>query len=155
MISSPKVPTYDKDPKMSVHGVADKVIERVSNGEHQLIICNLAPPDMVGHTGIYDAAIEACTHTDQAIGNIWEACKKNNYILCVTSDHGNAEEMLDEEGKPKTSHTTNKVPFSVCSDKFKFTKKEGILGDVSPTVLTLMGLSQPKAMGGISLVESK
>jgi len=152
MIPSPKVATYDEDPKMSVHGVADKVAQRVSSNEYDLVICNLAPPDMVGHTGVYDAAVEAVTHTDQAIGRIWQACKDAGYILCVTADHGNAEEMIDEEGKPKTSHTTNKVPFSVCSTKYKFDKDGGVLGDVSPTLLFLLGLDKPEAMTGTDLM---
>ena len=146
MIPSPKVATYDKDPKMSVHGVADKVIERVNSKEHQLVLCNLAPPDMVGHTGIYDAAVEAVTHTDQAIGAIYEACEKNDYILFVTADHGNAEDCTI------TSHTTNPVPFNMCTHKHKLTKDKGILGDVAPTILKVMGVDQPKEMEGTSLV---
>jgi len=156
MIPSPKVATYDKEPKMSVHGVADKVAERIAEGECDLVICNLAPPDMVGHTGVYEAAVEAVGHTDHAIGTIFEACKKHNYILLVTSDHGNAEEMLNEEKGPKTSHTTNKVPFVMANapQGWRLKKTDGVLGDVAPTALAIMGVEQPKEMGGHSLLEA-
>ena len=111
---------------------------------------------MVGHTGVYKAAIEAVTATDKAIGVVYEACKKYGYTLFVTADHGNAEEMLNEEGKPKTAHTTNRVPFVMANapEGYSLTREgeAGVLGDVAPTVLALMGLGQPESMTGRSLL---
>ncbi|KAK5135134.1 hypothetical protein LTR08_005520 [Meristemomyces frigidus] len=154
MISSPKVATYDKEPKMSAMKVADKMCERIREGKHEFIMNNFAPPDMVGHTGVYDAAVVACGETDAAIGKVYEACKEAGYTLFVTSDHGNAEEMLTAEGTPKTSHTTNHVPFVMANapDGLNLKKTEGVLGDVAPTVLEVMGIEQPKEMGGKSLI---
>lgn len=111
---------------------------------------------MVGHTGVYDAAVQAVSATDAAIGTVYEACKKHGYVLFVTSDHGNAEEMLTEEGTPKTSHTTNRVPFVMANalKGYSLTKEgeAGVLGDVAPTVLAVMGIEQPEAMTGRSLL---
>jgi 2,3-bisphosphoglycerate-independent phosphoglycerate mutase len=157
MIASPKVATYDLDPKMSAAGVADKLCERISDNKYEFLMNNFAPPDMVGHTGVYKAAIEGVTATDKAIGQIYETCKKEGYVLFITSDHGNAEEMLNEEGTPKTSHTTNKVPFVMANapEGWSLKKQDGVLGDVAPTVLDVMGLEQPKEMSGHSLLQRK
>lgn len=157
MIPSPRVATYDLDPKMSAAGVADKLIERISTKKFEFLMNNFAPPDMVGHTGVYKAAIKGVEATDEAIGKVYEACKKEGYILFITADHGNAEEMLNEEGKPKTSHTTNKVPFVMANapEGYSLKKQDGVLGDVAPTILAVMGLDQPKEMGGTSLLKKK
>ncbi|KAI9858632.1 MAG: hypothetical protein M1824_004213 [Vezdaea acicularis] len=155
MISSPKVATYDLDPKMSAAGVADKLCERISEKKFEFLMNNFAPPDMVGHTGVYKAAIQGVAATDKAIGQVYECCKKEGYVLFVTADHGNAEEMLTETGgTPKTSHTTNKVPFVMANAPkgWGLKKKDGVLGDVAPTVLDAMGLEQPKEMSGQSLL---
>ncbi|KAI0640322.1 cofactor-independent phosphoglycerate mutase [Trametes polyzona] len=162
MIPSPKVPTYDKEPKMSVQGVADKVAELVRKGEDEFIMCNFAPPDMVGHTGVYDAAVEAIGHTDKAVGTVYKACQEAGYILLVTADHGNAEQMINPDtGAPHTAHTTNPVPFIMTGDpkvyKFAEDKKdgeeeEGAICDVAPTILDLMGLPKPEEMTGRSLL---
>jgi len=162
MIPSPKVATYDKEPKMSVQGVADKVAEIVKKGEHEFVMCNFAPPDMVGHTGIYDAAVEAISHTDAAVGTVYKACQEAGYILLITADHGNAEQMVNPQtGAPHTAHTTNPVPFIMTGDpkKFKFTvdkkdgeEEEGALCDVAPTVLDILGLPKPEEMSGRSLL---
>ncbi|KAA1477986.1 cofactor-independent phosphoglycerate mutase [Dentipellis sp. KUC8613] len=162
MIPSPKVATYDKDPKMSVQGVADKVAEVVKAKTHEFVMCNFAPPDMVGHTGVYDAAVEAVSRTDAAVGTVYKACQEAGYILLITADHGNAEQMLNPEtGNPHTAHTTNPVPFIMTGDpaKFKFTvdkkdgeEEEGALADVAPTVLDILGLPQPEEMTGRSLL---
>jgi len=154
MVPSPKVATYDLQPKMSAAGVAEKLSERIGEGNFEFLMNNFAPPDMVGHTGVYDAAVEAVTETDKAIGTVYEACKKHGYILFVTADHGNAEEMLSEEGTPKTSHTTNKVPFVMANapEGWSLTKSDGVLGDVAPTVLAAMGLGQAHDMTGRSLL---
>ncbi|KIL71122.1 hypothetical protein M378DRAFT_65056 [Amanita muscaria Koide BX008] len=155
MIPSPKVATYDKDPKMSSHGVADMVAELLKKGEHEFIMCNFAPPDMVGHTGVYEAAVEAITETDAAVGTIAKAAEEAGYILLITADHGNAEQMINPEtGAPHTAHTTNPVPFIITGgpNKFKFLEndkkeksnpdsegeEEGALSDVAPTILAIM-----------------
>ena len=110
MIPSPKVATYDKQPEMSVQGVADKVAEVVKSSEYEFIMCNFAPPDMVGHTGDYDAAVVAIGATDKAVKTVYDACEEAGYVLCVTADHGNAEQMLDPNtGNPHTAHTTSKL----------------------------------------------
>ncbi len=149
MIPSPKVATYDKDPKMSAHGVAEKVAELLKKGEHEFIMCNFAPPDMVGHTGLYDAAVEAISETDKAVGTVADAAKEAGYVLAITADHGNAEQMINPEtGAPHTAHTTNPVPFIVTGgiklvtdDKPEDDSEEqepGALCDVAPTILAIM-----------------
>ncbi|KDQ55721.1 hypothetical protein JAAARDRAFT_37145 [Jaapia argillacea MUCL 33604] len=165
MIPSPKVATYDKQPEMSAQGVADKVAELVKKKEYEFVMCNFAPPDMVGHTGVFDAAVEAIGATDKAVGTVYEACEEAGYILLITADHGNAEEMINPEtGAPHTAHTTNAVPFIMTGDvktlKFSEDKKEGdeepgALCDVAPTVLDIMGLLQPEEMTGRSLLEKE
>ncbi|KIK06336.1 hypothetical protein K443DRAFT_276907 [Laccaria amethystina LaAM-08-1] len=168
MIPSPKVATYDKEPKMSVHGVAAKVAEVLRKGEDQFVMCNFAPPDMVGHTGVYDAAVVAITETDKAVGTVYKAAEEAGYILLITADHGNAEQMKDPvTGNPHTAHTTNAVPFIMtgnpdilkfAEEKVETEKKEedeeegGALCDVAPTILAILGLEQPKEMSGRSLL---
>ncbi|KAI0042965.1 cofactor-independent phosphoglycerate mutase [Auriscalpium vulgare] len=165
MIASPKVATYDKQPEMSVQKVADKVAEVVKAKTHEFVMCNFAPPDMVGHTGVFDAAVEAITNTDKAVGTVYQACQEAGYILLITADHGNAEQMLNPDtGAPHTAHTTNKVPFIMTGDPAKYQflgddeKKEdeedGALCDVAPTVLDLLGLPKPEEMSGRSLLKA-
>ncbi|KAK4131077.1 hypothetical protein BT67DRAFT_169212 [Trichocladium antarcticum] len=152
--SNKSVATYDKAPEMSADGVADQVCKRLGEQKFPFVMNNFAPPDMVGHTGVYEAAIVACEATDRAIGKILEGCKKNGYILFITSDHGNAEEMKFPDGKPKTSHTTNKVPFIMANapEGWSLKKEDGVLGDVAPTVLAAMGLPVPSEMTGANLL---
>lgn len=154
MIASPRVATYDLQPDMSAQAVADKLSERIAENDFEFLMNNFAPPDMVGHTGVYEAAVKAVAATDVAIGTVYEACKKHGYVLFITADHGNAEEMLTEEGTPKTSHTTNKVPFIMANAPkgWSLKKKDGVLGDVAPTILACMGLEQAEAMTGHSLL---
>ena len=157
LIPSPKVATYDLEPPMSAQKVADKLNERIGSKKFEFLMNNFAPPDMVGHTGVYKAAITAVGATDHAIGTVYDTCVKEGYVLFVTSDHGNAEEMLDDKGNPKTSHTTNKVPFVMAHapEGWSLKKQDGVLGDVAPTILEAMGLEQPKEMGGHSLLVKK
>ncbi|KAM7186993.1 BPG-independent PGAM [Naviculisporaceae sp. PSN 640] len=152
--SNKSVATYDKAPEMSADGVANQVVKRLAEQEFPFVMNNFAPPDMVGHTGVYEAAIVGCAATDKAIGKILEGCKKEGYILFITADHGNAEEMKFPDGKPKTSHTTNKVPFIMANapEGWSLKKEGGVLGDVAPTVLAAMGLPQPEEMTGSSLL---
>ena len=139
---------------MSAMAVADKLCERIKDGKFEFLMNNFAPPDMVGHTGVYEAAIKGVAETDKAIGKVFETCKENGYVLFVTADHGNAEEMINEEGTPKTSHTTNLVPFVMANAPkgWSLKKTDGVLGDVAPTVLECMGLDKPKEMDGSSLL---
>jgi 2,3-bisphosphoglycerate-independent phosphoglycerate mutase len=152
LIDSPKVATYDLQPEMSVLKVADKVAEIVKSKEYEFVMCNFAPPDMVGHTGKYEPAVAAISHTDKAVKTVYEACKEAGYILLVTADHGNAEQMVNAEtGAPHTAHTTNPVPFIMTADPkvYSFAEdgegtEEGALCDVAPTILALMGLEKPE-----------
>ena len=137
---------------MSVQSVADKVAEVVRAKTHEFVMCNFAPPDMVGHTGVYDAAVEAIGFTDKAVKTVYDACEEAGYILLITADHGNAEQMINAEtGAPHTAHTTNPVPFIMTGDpkKLHFIEdkkpaegeeevEEGALCDVAPTILDLM-----------------
>ncbi|EGS22126.1 phosphoglycerate mutase-like protein [Thermochaetoides thermophila DSM 1495] len=152
--SNKSVPTYDKAPEMSADGVAKQVCKRLGEGRFPFVMNNFAPPDMVGHTGVYEAAILGVEATDKAIGKIYEACKEHGYILFITADHGNAEEMKFPDGSPKTSHTTNKVPFIMANapEGWSLKKEGGVLGDVAPTVLEAMGLPVPAEMTGKSLL---
>uniref|UniRef100_A0A9J2PGV5 2,3-bisphosphoglycerate-independent phosphoglycerate mutase n=1 Tax=Ascaris lumbricoides TaxID=6252 RepID=A0A9J2PGV5_ASCLU len=108
LVPSPKVATYDLLPPMSSAGVADKMVEQINSKKHPFVMCNFAPPDMVGHTGVYEAAVKACEATDTAIGRIFEACKANGYVMMVTADHGNAEKMMAPDGSKHTAHTCNR-----------------------------------------------
>jgi 2,3-bisphosphoglycerate-independent phosphoglycerate mutase len=151
MIPSPKVATYDKEPKMSAHGIAERVAELLKKGEHEFIMSNFAPPDMVGHTGVYNTAVEAISETDEAVGTIAKAAKDAGYILAITMDHGNAEQMINPEtGAPHTAHTTNPVPFIVtggiklvtdddkAEDDDSEEQEPGALCDVAPMILAIM-----------------
>lgn len=174
MIPSPKVPTYDKQPEMSAQGVADKVAEVLKEGKYDFVMCNFAPPDMVGHTGVYDAAVKAISATDAAVGTIAQAASAAGYVLLITADHGNAEQMINPDtGAPHTAHTTNPVPFIVkapatggSGEVYKFLSDEeagkgekkgetdeGALCDVAPTILDVMGLPEPEEMTGRSLLK--
>jgi len=175
MIPSPKVATYDKQPEMSAQGVADKVAEVLAEESQDFVMCNFAPPDMVGHTGVYDAAVDAVGATDKTVGTIYDAAQKHGYVLLITADHGNAEQMKDPKtGNPHTAHTTNPVPFLMAGvgeskglkfkeDKAKEPKDKDedskvdeedppALCDVAPTVLDVMGLPIPEEMTGRSLL---
>jgi len=159
LVPSPKVPTYDLKPEMSVQEVATEVIKAIESGKYPFIMCNFAPPDMVGHTGVFDATVKAVRATDHAVGRVLEAALKHNYVLVVTADHGNAEEMIDEHDRPKTAHTTRLVPLNIAWPDsmpfpFKLARQRGGLSDVAPTVLHIMGLPIPKEMTGKSMLES-
>ncbi|XP_037279932.2 2,3-bisphosphoglycerate-independent phosphoglycerate mutase [Rhipicephalus microplus] len=154
LVPSPKVATYDLKPEMSSEGVANKMVAVINEKKYPFVMCNFAPPDMVGHTGVYEAALKAVAATDVGIGRIMEACAMNNYVLLVTADHGNAEMMMTADNKPVTKHTTNKVPFCINGGGYKFCKPEHTpaLCDVAPTVLDLLKIPQPPEMTGKSLL---
>jgi 2,3-bisphosphoglycerate-independent phosphoglycerate mutase len=152
LVPSPKVATYDLQPEMSADGVADKTIEGIAAG-YPFIVLNFANPDMVGHTGVLDAAVTAVETVDSAIGRIVDAGDKAGYVVVITTDHGNAEEMIDENGQPKTAHTTNLVPVVVTgASEVTSLRDGGRLSDVAPTVLELLGLTPPPEMTARSLI---
>ncbi len=152
LIPSPKVATYDQKPEMSAYEVADAVIEKIMEDIYDVIILNFANPDMVGHTGIFEAAVSAVEAVDKCIGKVAKIIDEKGGTLLVTADHGNAEQMLDYvTGEPYTAHTCNPVPFILVSDKAR-KLKSGKLADIAPTMLELLGIVQPKEMTGESLI---
>lgn len=156
MIQSPKVPTYDLEPEMSAKGVTDGAIERIRSGKYDLIIMNYANADMVGHTGVIEATIKAVETVDTCIGRIVETTLAIGGDVLITADHGNAEQLIDyNTGKPLTSHTTYPVPLYLVAPQYAQAKlrSDGILADVSPTILQIMHLPQPKDMQGRSLIQ--
>lgn len=155
LVASPKVATYDMQPEMSAFEVCENVLKAIDNPEYQFILVNFANPDMVGHTGVIEAATKACKVVDECVGKIAEACKANDIVMLLTADHGNSETMVDEEtGKPMTAHTTNEVPFVVINAPSGTELREtGALCDVAPTVLQLFGIKQPEEMTGKSLIK--
>ncbi|MDF7673932.1 2,3-bisphosphoglycerate-independent phosphoglycerate mutase [Acetobacteraceae bacterium ESL0709] len=154
LVASPKVATYDMQPEMSSVELTDQAVKAISSGKYDMIILNFANPDMVGHTGSLEAAIKAVEAVDVGLGRIGEAIEKAGGVLLVTADHGNCETMKNPEtGGPHTAHTTNKVPFILAYTKKKQHVHDGRLADLAPTILHLMGLKQPPAMTGQSLID--
>ena len=148
---SPKVATYDLKPEMSATEVSNKFIFEVENKSFDFACLNFANPDMVGHTGNFDAAVRACEVVDKEVSRIVDAATKNGYTILLTADHGNAEKMINDNGSPHTYHTTNLVPFIIISDN-KFIPKDGKLGDIAPTVLKIMGVDIPNEMSANVLI---
>jgi 2,3-bisphosphoglycerate-independent phosphoglycerate mutase len=153
LIPSPKVATYDLQPEMSAPLVASTVIEKIKEDAYDVYILNFANPDMVGHTGVFDAAVEAIETLDGLIGQITDAILEKDGQILLTADHGNADYMIDDEGKPVTKHSTSKVPLChICREPMPFKATTGKLADISPTLLTMMGLEVPAGMEGNVLV---
>ena len=155
LVPSPKVATYDKKPEMSVFEVTDKVIEAIASKKYDAIIMNIANPDMVGHTGFMDATVEAVHDTDVAVGRILDAVEKVDGVALITADHGNAELMFDDKtGQPHTAHTTNPVPLILVDPKKRFgtLRGGGVLSNVAPTILTILGIDKPAEMTAESLL---
>ena len=157
LIPSPKVATYDLKPEMSVYEVTEKLVDAIENQRFDVIICNFANGDMVGHTGIMDAALKAVAAVDECLGRVEKAIKDVDGVLIVTADHGNAEKMVDEKtGQPYTAHTVGKVQAVLVNDNDKDIKlKDGKLADIAPTMLSLLNIEKPKEMNGTSLIEKK
>lgn len=155
LLPSPRdVATYDLKPGMSAEAVTDALVEAWNSNTYSLVVCNLANLDMVGHTGIIPAAIEACEVVDACVGRIADAVLESGGRLIVTADHGNAEELLDAAHQPQTAHSLNLVPFVLMEKGHHFTmRSDGKLGDIAPTILGLWGVALPDAMTGVSLVE--
>lgn len=152
IIPSPHVKTYDQAPEMSAYEVTERVVKSINSEKYGFILLNLNNCDMVGHTGNMDAAVRAVEVVDECVGLIVDACKEHHYVCVITADHGNAEELLDSKGAPTTEHTNNPVPFIVIGHDCKL-RSSGVLGDVSPTVLHIMGIRQPEEMTGKSLIK--
>ncbi|NDI99347.1 2,3-bisphosphoglycerate-independent phosphoglycerate mutase [Flavobacterium sp. LaA7.5] len=148
---SPKVATYDLQPEMSAYELKDALIPELQKGEADFVCLNFANGDMVGHTGIMEAAIKACEAVDDCTKQVIEAALANNYTTIVIADHGNCETMINPDGSPNTAHTTNPVPIILVDKELK-TIHDGVLGDIAPTILQLMGLPQPEAMTRHSLL---
>ncbi len=154
LVASPKVATYDLQPEMSAYEVADKLVGALDEQKYDFICLNFANGDMVGHTGIYEAIEKAVKAVDACVEKVVECAKKNGYEVVMIADHGNADNAINADGTPNTAHSLNPVPVVVVSDRVKRVEN-GILADVAPTVLKLMGLEQPAEMGGHALVEMK
>ena len=153
LVNSPKVATYDLQPEMSAYEVTDRLIERIESGKYDVIILNYANCDMVGHTGVFDAAKAAVEAVDTCVGRVLDAIAKQDGVALITADHGNADKMYEEDGSPFTAHTTNPVPFCVVGYPCKKLRKGGRLADIAPTMLQILGLPQPAEMDGRSLIE--
>ncbi len=155
LIPSPKVATYDLKPEMSAYEVADKAVELIEGGEYDVMILNFANSDMVGHTGVLEAAEKAVKAVDECTGKVVDAIRRMGGQVMITADHGNSEMMVDPEtGGPFTAHTTNPVPFILVSDQYQGAelRADGILADIAPTLLQLMGEEKPEEMEGKSLI---
>ncbi len=151
LIDSPDVATYDLKPEMSAYTVTDEVTERINSGKYDVIILNFANCDMVGHTGVFDAAAAAVRTVDECVDKVVAAVVKASGVALVTADHGNSEQMYYPDGSPFTAHTTNPVPFMVVGWPCKL-REGGVLGDIAPTMLQIMGIEQPADMTGKSLI---
>lgn len=145
---SPKVATYDLKPEMSAADIRDKIIPELNSKSADFICLNFANPDMVGHTGDFDAAVKACETVDQCASAVVNTALENDYLSIVIADHGNSDMMVNPDGSPNTAHTTNLVPFIVLDNEFKGSLKKGKLGDLAPTILHFMGLEIPAEMTG-------
>jgi 2,3-bisphosphoglycerate-independent phosphoglycerate mutase len=155
LIPSPKeVPTYDQKPEMSAPGITEELLKRLHSGIYGFVLCNFANPDMVGHTGKLPAAVRAVETVDQCLGKIVEEILRQEGTLLITADHGNCEQMVDEQGAPHTAHTTNLVPFLLIGKRFEKERLRsgGKLIDIAPTLLEILGIPKPSAMTGESLI---
>ncbi len=153
LIASPKVATYDLQPEMSAPEVTEEVLKRIESEKYDVIILNFANCDMVGHTGVFDCAVKAVETVDECVGKVVEAVRARDGVVCITADHGNADQMIDPETKDVfTAHTTNPVPFIVVGKDCTL-REGGRLADIAPTLLQLMGLEKPAEMSGESLIK--
>lgn len=155
LIDSPKISTFDLKPEMSAYEVCDEACARIRSGKYDMVILNYANCDMVGHTGIFDAAVKAVETVDECVGKLYDAVMNMGGVILITADHGNADKMYEDDGSPFTAHTTNPVPLIVAGfgHDFKLKEQGGRLCDLSPTMLDIMGIEQPNEMTGVSLIE--
>ncbi|SHJ83918.1 2,3-bisphosphoglycerate-independent phosphoglycerate mutase [Tepidibacter formicigenes] len=152
LIPSPKIATYDLKPEMSAHEVTDELLARLDEDKYDFIVLNFANPDMVGHTGVFDAAVKAVETVDECLGKVIDKIVSLGGKALITADHGNAEEMYDEEKKPITAHSTNVVPCVVVTDEDIKLREDGRLCDLAPTILDFMNIEKPEEMTGNSLI---
>ena len=157
LVNSPKVATYDLKPEMSAYEVCDKLTEAIRSGKYDVVIINFANPDMVGHTGVLEAAVKAVEAVDACVGKAVEAIRETDGVMFICADHGNAEQLVDyETGEPFTAHTTNQVPFLLVNYDPAYTLRDGgCLADIVPTLIEIMGMEQPAEMTGKSLLIKK
>jgi 2,3-bisphosphoglycerate-independent phosphoglycerate mutase len=152
LVKSPAVATYDLQPEMSAYEVTDKLVPAIKSGKYDMIILNFANCDMVGHTGVFDAAVKAVEAVDTCVGKVIDAVKEMDGVALITADHGNADKMYEADGAIFTAHTTNPVPFCVVNYPCKLREKGGKLADIAPTMLQILNLPQPEEMTGSSLI---
>jgi 2,3-bisphosphoglycerate-independent phosphoglycerate mutase len=152
IVQSPKVATYDLKPEMSAYEVTDVLLPEIETEQYAFICLNFANADMVGHTGVWQAAIKAAETVDKCVERVVTTALAHGYTIFLTADHGNSDYLVNEDGSPNTAHTLNPVPLFVISNQWKGTVKPGKLGDIAPSILTIMGLPIPKEMTGEVLV---
>lgn len=157
LVNSPKVATYDLQPEMSAYKVCEGLVDAIKSDKYDVIIVNFANPDMVGHTGVEAAAIQAIEAVDECVGKVVDAIKEVDGQMFICADHGNAEQLIDYETKqPFTAHTINPVPFILVNYDDGYTLREGgCLADIAPTLIEMMGMTQPEEMTGKSLLIKK
>ena len=153
LVASPKVATYDLKPEMSAYEAKDKLVEAIGTGKYDWIVVNFANGDMVGHTGIYEAIEKAVTAVDNCVHDVVEAAKANGYETIIIADHGNADNAVNPDGSANTAHSLNPVPFIYVTENKAAKVKNGVLADVAPSILHIMGLEQPQEMTGVCLIE--
>jgi 2,3-bisphosphoglycerate-independent phosphoglycerate mutase len=153
LVQSPKVPTYDLQPEMSAPGVKNAIVPKLRNGEADFVCLNFANGDMVGHTGVYEAIYKAVMAVDQCAKEVVEAALAGGYTVMIIADHGNADNAVNEDGSENTAHSLNPVPCILISNKKDIQLENGILADVAPTLLSVMGLEIPKEMTGKVLIK--
>jgi 2,3-bisphosphoglycerate-independent phosphoglycerate mutase len=153
LVNSPKVATYDLKPEMSAFEVTDEMVKRINADHPDLIVLNYANTDMVGHTGVFEAAVKAVEAVDKCLQRLFTAALAHGYKIIVIADHGNSDYMVNQDGSPNTAHSTNPVPCILVGEREEVRLRDGILADVAPTILELMGLEQPDVMTGRSLIE--
>jgi 2,3-bisphosphoglycerate-independent phosphoglycerate mutase len=151
MVPSPKVATYDLQPEMSAHGIADAICEEMRSNPAGFICLNFANPDMVGHTGVFDAIVRAVETTDECLKQVVETGLESGYSFVIIADHGNADYAVNEDGSPNTAHTTNPVPVWIIDENVTHVNS-GKLADVAPSILKLLGVEQPDEMTGTALI---
>jgi 2,3-bisphosphoglycerate-independent phosphoglycerate mutase len=154
LINSPKVATYDLKPEMSAYEVKDALVAEINKNIYDFIVVNYANGDMVGHTGVYEAIEKAVVAVDKCVEETVEAAKANGYEVIIIADHGNADNAMNADGSANTAHSLNPVPFVFVSDSYKGEVKDGILADVAPSILKVMGIEAPADMTGSSLIEN-
>ena len=152
LVKSPAVATYDLQPEMSAYEVSEKLVPAIKSGKYDMIILNFANCDMVGHTGVFEAAVKAVEAVDTCVGKVIDAVREMDGVALITADHGNADKMIDDDGEPFTAHTTNPVPFCVIGYDCEL-REGGRLADIAPTMLQIMKLPQPEEMDGKSLIK--